>query len=249
MKHYLYISKTKVNMLYPQIPKKWVNRFSEVQELKLGPFGVKRDTKAGDQLAVLVRHVKIVADYIRSTENVGTMSSPADYVSDVAKMHFAQYGLSESYSMTDARERIPEDIPFFFMCNTRKPGDDPRLYFVMVGSRTHLVGIEGEGLKCTHSSGATHLVIKELMNRFLGDSQLGAHSQGMKMSNRQLCGILNQACIFAEDLGQTAEVEFLAHVMHNEGPYYANQSYSKHSILASPIYVALKNVGSNAKKA
>jgi hypothetical protein len=78
MKYFIYISDTKVDMLFPQIPdseKKIISKEFKV-DAKLFVASRKTETRSFDDS---ISRLQAVIDYIDKHETVGTIAHPGDY--------------------------------------------------------------------------------------------------------------------------------------------------------------------------
>src|SRR5258706_10233934 len=101
MKYYIYISKTKIEMLYPQIPPSVLK--GKEAEVKIDLGIVSTSFKGGKTEAdgELVTKLAAVTQYIQSHEEVGSVEEPSQYIAGVLPL---RYGLVKEYA---------SDIAFF----------------------------------------------------------------------------------------------------------------------------------------
>jgi hypothetical protein len=93
MKYYVYISDTKVDMLFPQVPhdikKKVATEWK--MDLKLLSASRRVETEGEDNR---IARLETVVDFIREYGNIGTVDEPAEYISDVMDLQWRpmEYG-------------------------------------------------------------------------------------------------------------------------------------------------------------
>lgn len=81
MKYYIYISDTKVDMLYPQIPKSILKKNASSLSIDLKFFGAKLSLgiKNNQTDETRIAKVRIVSEYIEKHLDVGTIDAPSTY--------------------------------------------------------------------------------------------------------------------------------------------------------------------------
>jgi hypothetical protein len=127
LKYYVYISETKVDMLYSQIPKNWLlktfNRFNI--EIK-SPIGNFRFTNKPIDESLITKLGKVI-DYLNSQSLVGTVEEPKDYI----------------YGVLPLETGIPHD-PYdsFIICDFFDFAlwGNRKLRLSLVGSLQHIIG-------------------------------------------------------------------------------------------------------------
>ena len=79
MKYYVYISDTKVDMLYPQIPKPILKRIASSLNIDLKLFGAELSVGIKNDQADETRYTKvqIVSEYIEKHLDVGSIDAPS----------------------------------------------------------------------------------------------------------------------------------------------------------------------------
>jgi hypothetical protein len=84
---YTYISKSKVEMLLPQIPAKLKKKFAAEVGVHVGVFDLKLSSELTDEVRSADSHkVKLLSDYIEATEEVGSLNHPRAWVKDRLKV-------------------------------------------------------------------------------------------------------------------------------------------------------------------
>jgi hypothetical protein len=81
MKYYIYISDTKVDMLYPQIPKPLLKKIASNLSIDLKLLGAEVNIGAKSNPSDETRYakVRIVSEYIEKHLDVGTVDAPSTY--------------------------------------------------------------------------------------------------------------------------------------------------------------------------
>ena len=90
MKYYIYVSKTKIDMLYPQIPQGIKSKIAA--ELSIDLKLLKASLKREDPKDTLYSKLKIVVDYIENHMDVGSVDSPREYFKGVLPMCWGPHG-------------------------------------------------------------------------------------------------------------------------------------------------------------
>lgn len=100
-RYYIYLSETKVEMLYPQIPRHLLGSLEA--EVKANVGILQATVRGGKQTENqdLYTHTAIVVNYLRKHDQVGTVNQPERYIEDVAAV---KYGIVREYA---------SDIAFF----------------------------------------------------------------------------------------------------------------------------------------
>jgi len=100
-RYYLYLSKTKVGMLYPQIPRNVVRSLETEMKASIGVLQATiRGGKRPDDTDLYLQ-AAVVDRYLVRHDQVGTVTAPQPYVKDVATL---KYGIVSEYAA---------DIAFF----------------------------------------------------------------------------------------------------------------------------------------
>jgi hypothetical protein len=91
MKYYVYISDTKVDMLYSQIPKKMLDKIAVELGINLGMFRLNVKGKE-DQEKTRFEKLKLVVNYIENNLDVGTVDEPKAYFKGSLPMRWGRFG-------------------------------------------------------------------------------------------------------------------------------------------------------------
>lgn len=100
-KYYIYLSKTKVEMLYPQIPRRLVGQLEAEVKANIGVVQAAVKGGAQPETADIYTHAAAVTRYLEKHDKVGTIDRPERYIKDVATL---EYGIVYEYA---------SDIAFF----------------------------------------------------------------------------------------------------------------------------------------
>ena len=90
MKYYIYISDTKVDMLYPQIPKSILKKIASSLSIDLKLFGTELSIGAKGNPSEETRYakVRIVSEYIEKHLDVGSVDAPSTYFKGTLPMRW-----------------------------------------------------------------------------------------------------------------------------------------------------------------
>ena len=101
MKYYIYISDTKIDMLYPQIPQPILKRIASSLSINLKLLGAEISIGSKNSQANETRYakVRIVSEYIEKHLDVGTIDTPSTYFKGTLPMRWEQIGDSLVYFM------------------------------------------------------------------------------------------------------------------------------------------------------
>jgi len=101
LKYYVYISETKVSMLYPQIPSAFLSTAEAELKVNLGVVSTGLKSRSPEQTKELAGRVGVLAAYLRKHEKIGTLDEPQTWFQAVADLH---WGVVTEYA---------SDIAFF----------------------------------------------------------------------------------------------------------------------------------------
>jgi len=223
MKYYSYISNTKLDMMFPQIPKPFLEDISG--ELSVN-FGLLKATLKDKGLTSnRLSKLDAVVKYIEKYQGVGELSSPSTYIKGTANM----------YSVV-----MDEGMVMFCWCGSNENTQSRDDYLLLSGSSQHLIGMDELDMQYTHS--ITHLVLKRLSR--LREAQA-------KLEEKMTCE--NGVCVmqgqesYLEDIKRWASVrsgppqkyEYLARILINENEDGNSPDSGGNVVLATPIYIAM----------
>ncbi len=217
LKYYLYVSDTKVDMLFSQIPLNLAERISTEfkRDLKRVSLSLKPETNAETRYSKL----KVVIEYLRRNELLGTVSSPGSYFSGQLPMAFTVLG------------------PTAVFC-----GRKDHTLIGLTGSAHHLTGQSGKPTDVALDS-ISHMVIgsvaktlSETLDESIPDSKITGKETSSSLafiSQRIEHGAKN-----LEFVARTMDLEDVTNKKWGEA-YREYTTGIKSVLLASPLYVAL----------
>lgn len=212
MKYYVYISATKVDMLYTQIPKKFLKNIAGTLtiDFKL----IKTEFSEIPPQETLIYKLKIVEKYISNNEMVGTAEDSKNYIKDTLNMNWGPFS---------------EEMVYFACCKKN-------LVLGLGGSLKHVIGNVGNAVSNAHST--FPYIYAALKNKDIeNDVVLSSTNQSfestvlsaVKIASSQMEGIEEKMSFLAKRLlCSTGEGS-----NHNQVP--------RTTILGTPIYVALED--------
>jgi hypothetical protein len=224
MKYYIYISESKIEMLYSQIA---------------ASEGQKKESLLGFDLKVLKGHLKEsrqipdnkfaqlekVVSSLESNDQVGEIIGTKPYIKGNLEMTWASFGLRES-PVT------------FWGCVTESYA------LALAGSKYNVLGQKPDG--STHSHSLTDEIGRWMFDQF-GDSNPEAKKDadtafGKGHAKPDAFDIGNGTWLAVSEIeGSVNQFEFIAKVLHRT-PFYPERSpgYETNLILATPLYVAME---------
>jgi len=214
LKYYVYISATKVNMLYPQIPPAFLRGAEAELKINLGVISTSVKGRGPEEATELPARVAAVQSYLRKENAVGSIENPRQWTEGTMPMRWGR--VSEEAS----------DIAFF-------GGVAGKKRVALIGSSDSLIGTP-QSAEANHGGLYYQLKFFNAINPMLeskgfkaGDSTLTApHEESSVVQNNyaSLVGIALDALPSSEQ-----SLDFLALVLQNE----------PNLIVATPLYVAL----------
>lgn len=229
MKYYLYISDTKVDMLYAQIPQN--SKYKISKELKIDLKILSTSFKEIKSEETRYSKLKIVIDFIEKNLNIGTIDNlgkffeetvhnPSDYFKGTLPM---KWGPSSYTSDT-----------VFFGCS------DKGNYFIgLGGSSKHVIGNRGTGASLVPSSSTT----SHLLSVIKKELQLLNIENGNSWENEDFA--LENVYYFTKNMnGPTQQIEFLARNLL-QGYTNDHEGDLARVIFGTPIYVAIADSDNN----
>jgi hypothetical protein len=215
LKHYLYISDTKVDMLYAQIEPNGLNRLSIELSIDLKPFGagVGATIKPTLQEETRISKLRLVVKFLEEHHTVGWIDAPETYFKGSLPM---EWGVA--FDREDARDEPPYAAYFI--------GKTDRTAVGLVGSTHHLIGKGGSEPKYTRLFYTPHSLLKALASTTERPAALHDDELWQVVYDMDLC--------VSTTRWQQRPLEFIAvtYVFSTHGPY------NKRFLLGSPIYVA-----------
>jgi hypothetical protein len=189
LKYYIYISETKVNMLYPQIPAAFLSAAESEVKVSLGVVSTSLKSRGPEQAKELAGRVGVVAGYLRKHEKVGTPAEPQTWFQAEADL---RWGVVREYA---------SDIAFF-------GGRVGSRMLALLGSSESIVG----AAQTSEAQHAPYYYTLRFMNGIVeGQADLG-RAKMPYYSWPQAVEIANAALV-----GSMTRLEFLARLVHQEG--------------------------------
>ncbi|MBD2054566.1 hypothetical protein H6F88_00725 [Oculatella sp. FACHB-28] len=131
MKYYIYISRTKVDMLYAQLPPEFLKGISAELTINVGVLSGTLKGTPNENDGSLPQRLHAVSQYINRHEDTGTVTSPGKYISGTTSL---KYGIVSEYAA---------DIVFFGGIVSGKT-------LALIGSSTSVIG-EADRADANHS--------------------------------------------------------------------------------------------------
>jgi hypothetical protein len=236
-KYFVYVSDTKVDMLFNQIPRDLRDRIAV--ELDISPInlGIKLAEKTPAEKNRFSK-ARLVARYCEENLGVGTIDAPQSYFKGRMPLKWGRYG------STSAKERGGRPLTHTFVKEETVlfTGSTSHTVLAMGGSRRHLISSIGHSYTDSFSDTES---ISELMIR----EELPPRSDPYLDYDKIEAGILYAAFLAVQkQRGPEQRVEFLAKKLLFGPPsrlyYFDRNSKSRlipegtNVLLSSPIYVA-----------
>lgn len=226
MKYYIYVSQTKVDMLFSQIPQGIRDRIATELKFDLKIFSVTLKEDATKN--TLYSKLKVVVEYIETILRPGTIDTPKDYFKGLLPMNWAPID-------KDSNKIV------YFASNTA------RTSLILCGSLHHVLGYHSSPVVF---SGSLPLHFMEVLNKILRStvdkneddperllSQLLSIPNELHLREFEQRWALSDITTLASKIGPTGlvkqPVEFLARRL------LEGQDGDRHVLLGSPLYVAL----------
>jgi hypothetical protein len=244
MKYYIYISDTKVDMLFPQVPHDIKKKVALEFKMDLKILSASRKTESETEDNRIAR-LETVVDFIRQYGNVGSVDNPDEYIADCLTMRWGDYGWS------DWRPgHLLEDSPVVYF-----GGVTEKTIVGLGGSMKHLLGSNVESHASSYS--ATPFLMAYLARhlQFRVPGHYTLHSYEENLPWPEIASVVGRelpefTLFLAVELATTEmegpqqRVEFLAKRLAS-GPVtkwcagVGENSSLQNVLLATPIYVAL----------
>lgn len=257
LRYYLYISGTKVDMLFDQIDQSILKRISaEVKvDLKVASLTLREEDNPVPSLAAKLR---IVERFIDLHHNVGTMSEPGqeyfrgktlmntaclvnDLPSDKSHSHTDGPGpgytgdYSDGYYYSDGHRIAPPASPPVGFISTKSRGIDA---VILVGSQFHLIS-EGQSLEFSGASSSFRIarVLTDMFDRFERDDAGSAN--GERPEQPEILGVVWRHLshdLRKDPYSPRQRLDFLAVPL---AEYESKGHDQLHVVLGTPLYVAM----------
>ena len=142
MEYYIYVSDTKINMLYEQIPTRLRDKLATELKIDLKLFSTTFSEQPTDKTRFA--KCKLVSDYIEKHKPVGTIDSPEMYFKGEINMRWGPYGFGD------------EQIVYF-------GGGTKHTVLGLGGSINHIIGNQGDSK--IHSRSITPYLVAVLVKQ------------------------------------------------------------------------------------
>ncbi len=219
MRYYVYISESKVNMLFAQIPLALRDRIAAELKIDVKLVSFSLSERPSDQSKY--SKVQLVCDYLERESLVGTLDEPASFLYATLPMRWGPV----------RNAGIPhQDTGVVFFASATESR-----VVVLGGSVKHVIGASGpEASVGSHTTGIFGAIAVEE-----GEVSADAWRTGPDDTLNALRGL---ATVPESMTGPEQRLEFVAKVLlqgeieHERGPQVTER---RNVLLASPIYVAL----------
>lgn len=228
VKHYIYISDAKVDMLYLQIDKKWLEKIAvELSiDLKLLGSGVGVKIKPNQPEETRYSKLRLVVEYVEKHLDVGWVDAPGTYFKGSINMIWGLlYGGSGRNGLGE-----PPQPPYAIYFG----GKTDRTELVMVGSAHHIIGFRGDVPKSNIILFYTPAEIVRAIVNEAEPSSLGLSSVGYLSYEVSRVAELGHQ-------GRSSQLEFLAKTYLYDKLEEGQGGGRKSFLVGSPIYVAFAN--------
>jgi len=227
VRFYLYVSDTKVNMLYEQMFTTSKREARRSLTLKAGPIGASADSTTEEPAPDRDDKVRAIEKELIEQNLVGTPQEPKDYFRGILPMRWGLY---------NDLELRPEGCPPLVYFG----GVDPTMPLIvgLGGSSTHVVG--HDGATSTHSRSSTPTLVRWLVKGLYKEEELDRQRRRLEIG---LDGDLYESVAVALHYlnPPTQQLEFLAKTL-SLGEVYGGLEHftgfpSTSVVLGTPIYV------------
>lgn len=232
MKYYIYISDTKVDMLFAQIPTNILKKISAELKINLGVISVSLKEKVVDQTRY--DKLSVVTKYINEHEAVGTVDNPQGYFKGTLPMRWIK--LPEE----SEEDNNPDVIPLEEKNDSKKgfvyfAGNTEHTIFGLGGSLRHLIGGRQEsGWGVGSFSYYILRGLKKSIKIKIGPNSPQISDDQKIDGHGPLTYIYNASAYLT---GPKERLEFLAKRLIEESLDFEGVA-QHHTLLGSPIYVA-----------
>jgi hypothetical protein len=225
MKYFIYVSDTKVDMLYSQIPRRLLEKIAlELNiDLKFMGTGIATTIKPNRPEETRYSKVRLITEYIEKHLPIGLIDTPNSYFKGSLSMRWGMH---------------PHEGPPFLVYFG---GTTDRTILGLTGSPQHVLGNQS-------ASSATvmeNVYISPSLNGFFALESIVREEQDSTTSTKHPLADEDPAELVeymtTEMSGITQPLEFLA-IMHWRGPrsqHLRREGNEQYILLGSPIYVAL----------
>lgn len=155
MKYYVYVSKSKVDLLYPQIPPKFLKQVETKIEINLQVLNISFGEKSFDE--TMYSRLSTLIEYLESTGKVGTIADPKEYFYGKIHLQWAE---------------IHPNIVFY-------GGILNNIALALGGSMKHVLGYESVGVEkgISHTPWLVEVLSHEIENIILPPNMGGMSAE------------------------------------------------------------------------
>lgn len=229
IRYYLYLSTTKIDMLYDQINR--VTKRSKKKVFSMNAKLVSGSVEASsERVAGCDEKLRAVEDKIEHFQLVGTPGEPKDYFKGTMRM---RWGLFD-----DCGTRPKDEPPLVFFGGFEKTAP---LIVGLGGSSKHVVG--NEGATNTYSRSSTDTIVKWLYSGLTTGSPPSIPAwRDMHEEDGELSTAIAVALHYLKP--PTQDLEFLAKTLWS-GTVYGHEQFigvrEAKVVLGTPLYVVLRH--------
>jgi hypothetical protein len=223
LKYYLYLSESKIDMLFAQIPRAFLSGVSGELAVSLGFLStkLKQDAEAMTKYSKL----SVVLSYLEQHHDVGTVDQPAEYFKGTMELKWGQYNNYEE-----------EVSPLVYF-----GGRTEQTILGLGGSSQNVVGATGSGIARSHSV-TPYLVARlyEELEMTLSTEQK-EYVEMVKRDHDDSSRYIAMAVDLAttQMSGENQRVEFIARrLAYFQKGDHGGWSKDMNILLGTPLYVA-----------
>ena len=134
LQDYLYISRAKVELIFPQIPKGFIDGIKAELEAKLGPLTAKLSGTESPPSDWIERFL-LVKRYIESHYDLGTIVYPGEWVKDTVRVRCVSFSKQFDHHFSEDSKNL------YWLAGETGEGSptEPAITFGLIGSRIHVL--------------------------------------------------------------------------------------------------------------
>ena len=220
LKYYLYISTSKIEMLYPQIADDLKEKKASEWKIDLKFLSYSRKSE-NEPTNTQQARLEAIVETLNAQEKIGTIKEPREYFRGCFKMRWGIYADSG---------RPSDEAPLVYF-----GGRTAETIFGLGGSSRHVIGFSGAGN--TGSRSVTPYLIAHLLNG-LDIPTKGWQATGPRRDTEQ--NTLQAIIVATQYLtGPDLQMDFVAKtLLHSRGRDFLGSSQQVNILLGTPLYVA-----------